>query len=82
MQSESSGDRNVVTTNSGTGEKTCLQDDANSGHTTGGGTHAFHRVMEGIDMQIAGLHKIKNALEELNGKGREEIIELIGSIRK
>ena len=80
MQSESSGDTNVVTTNSGTGETACLQDDGNSGHTTGGGTHAFHRIIEGIDMQIAGLHRIKNALEELNGKGREGMIELISSI--
>jgi len=79
MQSDSCETTPTGGTGEGPGEKGGAAA-GNSGHTTGGGTHAVHRIIHGIELQIAGLHEIKRALEELNGKGRSEIIELIGSM--
>jgi hypothetical protein len=80
MEPGSSEVMEIATTDSGTNEEACPLD-GNPIHTTGGGTHAIVRLIQGIDMQIAGLREIRKVLEEFDGKGGEEIIELIGSVR-
>jgi hypothetical protein len=79
MVAESNTVTKVVTTYSRTTETTCPPD-GNPGQTTGGGAHIVHKIIEGLNLQIAGLHEVKKALEELSGKRGEEILELLKTV--